>query len=278
MALRRNVRLRKEYLYRKSLEGKERAAYEKKRQVREALAEGKPLPTEVRSEARELREAAALEDDYTAVPKTHIDDEYRDAGSIDPKICVTTSRSPSARLRQFSKEVKLLFPNAQSINRGNTKLAELIDACRGANFSDVVVLSETRGEPDGLIVSHLPVGPTAYFTLSGAVLRHDIKDIGTMSEQVRPRSQARKERSPPRARGGRLMLPLCRENQPSLPRAKAGRQAGHHVRQQLRLHQPEASQLPARGRRHCADRGGTSIRVAVLPNTPGNAGAERGRR
>ena len=35
--LRRNVRLRKEYLYRKSLEGKERAAYERKRVVRKAL-------------------------------------------------------------------------------------------------------------------------------------------------------------------------------------------------------------------------------------------------
>lgn len=38
--LRRNVRLRKEYLYRKGLEGKERAAYERKRLIRKAL-EGK---------------------------------------------------------------------------------------------------------------------------------------------------------------------------------------------------------------------------------------------
>lgn len=38
--LRRNVRLRKEYLYRKSLEGKERATYERKRLIKKAL-EGK---------------------------------------------------------------------------------------------------------------------------------------------------------------------------------------------------------------------------------------------
>ena len=36
--LRRNARLRKEYLYRKSLEGKERTAYEHKRKLRDALA------------------------------------------------------------------------------------------------------------------------------------------------------------------------------------------------------------------------------------------------
>jgi U3 small nucleolar ribonucleoprotein protein IMP4 len=35
--LRRNARLRKEFLYRKSLEGKERELYEKKRKIREAL-------------------------------------------------------------------------------------------------------------------------------------------------------------------------------------------------------------------------------------------------
>ena len=33
-----------------------------------------------------------------------------------------------------------------------------------------------------MIVSHLPYGPTAYFTLSDCVMRHDIPDIGTMSE------------------------------------------------------------------------------------------------
>lgn len=38
--LRRNARLRREYLYRKSLEGKERELYEKKRKIRQAL-EGK---------------------------------------------------------------------------------------------------------------------------------------------------------------------------------------------------------------------------------------------
>ena len=35
---------------------------------------------------------------------------------------------------------------------------------------------------DGLIVCHLPYGPTAYFTLSSTVMRHDIPDVGTMSE------------------------------------------------------------------------------------------------
>ena len=40
MALRRHVRLRREYLYRKSLEGKEKEAYEKKRAIKQAIEEG----------------------------------------------------------------------------------------------------------------------------------------------------------------------------------------------------------------------------------------------
>ena len=32
---------------------------------------------------------------------------------------ITTSHDPSARLKKFVKEVRLLFPNAQRLNRGN---------------------------------------------------------------------------------------------------------------------------------------------------------------
>ena len=35
--LRRDIRLRKEYLYRKSLEGKQKEEYEKKQKIRDAL-------------------------------------------------------------------------------------------------------------------------------------------------------------------------------------------------------------------------------------------------
>ncbi|KAL0377736.1 UNVERIFIED_CONTAM: U3 small nucleolar ribonucleoprotein IMP4 [Sesamum radiatum] len=64
--LKRNVRLRREYLYRKSLEGKERLLYEKKRKIREALEEGKPIPTELRNEEAALRQEIDLEDEHTA--------------------------------------------------------------------------------------------------------------------------------------------------------------------------------------------------------------------
>ncbi|XP_020591989.1 U3 small nucleolar ribonucleoprotein protein IMP4 [Phalaenopsis equestris] len=183
--LRRNIRLRREYLYRKSLEGKEREYYEKKRKIREALEEGKPIPTELRNEEATLRQEIDLEDEQTAVPRSLIDDEYANATVKDPKILLTTSRSPSAPLTQFVKELKIVFPNATRMNRGGQVIAEIVEVCRAHDFTDVILVHEHRGEPDGLIVCHLPFGPTAYFELLNVVTRHDIKDkqaVGTMSE------------------------------------------------------------------------------------------------
>ncbi|GAX76868.1 hypothetical protein CEUSTIGMA_g4314.t1 [Chlamydomonas eustigma] len=183
--LRRNQRLRKEYLYRKSLEGKERAEYERKSVLKRALEEGKPIPTELRADEAELRKKVELEDDNTAVQRTHMDDEYAHAGEADPKVLLTTSRDPSSRLVQFAKEMKLVFPNSQRINRGGMILNELVETCRSHDFTDIVVLHEHRGEPDGMVVCHLPYGPTTYFGIFNTVLRHDIgekKEVGTVSE------------------------------------------------------------------------------------------------
>lgn len=40
----------------------------------------------------------------------------------------------------------------------------------------MVILHEHRGEPDGMIISHMPVGPTIYFGIANAVLRHDLDE------------------------------------------------------------------------------------------------------
>ncbi len=68
----------------------------------------------------------------------------------------------------------IVMPNAERINRGGYVLEDLINLCRNKNLTDVVILHEHRGQPDGLIISHLPVGPTVYFGLQNVVLRHDV--------------------------------------------------------------------------------------------------------
>ena len=89
---------------------------------------------------------------------------------------MTTSRDPSSRLKQFAKEIKICIPNSQAINRGTYRVGELLEACKKADFTDIVVVNETRGNPDNIVISHLPFGPTTYFTISNTVLRHDIPE------------------------------------------------------------------------------------------------------
>nr|XP_039251553.1 U3 small nucleolar ribonucleoprotein protein IMP4-like [Styela clava] len=180
--LRRQARERREFLYRKSVEDKRRTIQEKKDKLKRSLDENKIIPTELRKDALALQSELEFDDKGAAGVSNSIDDEYRWVGVEDPKIMITTSHDPSSKLKQFAKEIKLMFPNAQRLNRGNHEMKALISACKANDVTDFIVLHEHRGEPDGLIISHLPHGPTTYFNMSNCIMRHDIPNVGTMSE------------------------------------------------------------------------------------------------
>lgn len=118
----------------------------------------------------------------------------------------------NSRLTQFVKELRLMIPNSQRINRGNTvtkvsvQLPLTVDAISGhcvhsvrklfkqlarmtspisCSCMNIVANLVTSQHPcnsvlphsfvaDGMIISHLPFGPTAYFGISNCVLRHDL--------------------------------------------------------------------------------------------------------
>lgn len=192
--LRRQARLRREYLYRKSREDKQKSIQDKKERIKRSLDQNIPIHGDLQKKALHYQKKIEWED---AGPQAAVllggesggtlassqDDEYRYAGVQDPKIVITTSRDPSARLKMFVKELRLIFPNAQRMNRGNYEMKQLIHACRANDVTDFIIVHEHRGVPDGLVICHLPFGPTAYFNMSDVVMRHDIPDIGTMSEQ-----------------------------------------------------------------------------------------------
>lgn len=182
--LRRQARERREYLYRKAQELQESQLEQKRQIIKNALAQGKPLPKEIADDEQ-------LQKDYRYdqtiqepdADEEAVDDEYAATSGIsDPRIIVTTSRDPSTRLSQFAKEIKLLFPTAVRLNRGNYIMSNLVGACIKSGTSDLIILHEHRGVPTSLTVSHFPHGPTAYFTLHNVVLRHDILNSGTQSE------------------------------------------------------------------------------------------------
>ncbi|XP_017486959.1 PREDICTED: U3 small nucleolar ribonucleoprotein protein IMP4 [Rhagoletis zephyria] len=111
------------------------------------------------------------------------DDEYKYVGPYNPKIMITTSHTPSVKLKMFVKELRLIFPNAQRMNRGKQDLKQLMRVCCCNDVTDVIVVHENRGIPDNVVISHLPNGPTAFFNISDVVMRHDVPFVSNMSEQ-----------------------------------------------------------------------------------------------
>lgn len=45
----------------------------------------------------------------------------------------------------------------------------MVESARNSDFTDVVMIHEHRGEPDGLVVCHMPYGPSAYFGIFNTV-------------------------------------------------------------------------------------------------------------
>lgn len=181
--LRRAVRERRQFIYKRNQELQEAKLNEKRRALRKALEGNKELN-------KDLQEDSQLQKDYKydesratqEETETNLDDEYHRLGEREPKVLVTTSREPSSRLAQFAKEVRLLIPNSYRLNRGNIVVGSLVEAARANDITDIVILHEHRGIPDSLVISHLPYGPTLSFSLHNVVLRHDIPNTGTMSE------------------------------------------------------------------------------------------------
>jgi U3 small nucleolar ribonucleoprotein protein IMP4 len=182
--LRKNIRLRKEYLFHKEKENKDKEQTNKKLKLKGAIDENLTrIPTELFREEQSLRKSLQLSDQNTLINRTHIDDEYMTDFYREPKVVIVTSRNPSTRLTQFHKEMNLFFPGSIRFNRGDYTLKDLMDMGERKEVTDLVLLHEHRGEPDGMIVTHLPLGPTVYFGISGAVLRHDLENrASTMSE------------------------------------------------------------------------------------------------
>ena len=62
----------------------------------------------------------------------------------------------------FTKEMKLMFPNSQRMNRGNYVLSDIVTTCVASGATDLLVIHEHRGQPDGLVITHLPHGMIVY--------------------------------------------------------------------------------------------------------------------
>ncbi|XP_023172908.1 U3 small nucleolar ribonucleoprotein protein IMP4 [Drosophila hydei] len=180
--LRKQARQRREFLYSKVVNERIREKKKNMKVITDTLKQNKSLRPSNILDGVTVYNSLKYDGDMENGNITTID-EYKYAGCQDPKIMLTTSHEPSSRLKMFVKELRLIFPNAQQMNRGKYQLKTLMEACRANNVTDFIIVHEHRGIPDSLVICHLPFGPTAFFNITDVTMRHDIPDIEPMSEQ-----------------------------------------------------------------------------------------------
>ena len=80
--------------------------------------------------------------------------------------------------RRLIHDLLSLFVNAHYYKRRRYEMKLIVEYAKNQGFTDVLVLSEDRGEVNSLVLCHLPHGPTAYFKVQSHRLRRDIEGHG----------------------------------------------------------------------------------------------------
>eukprot|EP00126_Sphaerothecum_destruens_P012953 Sdes_comp22159_c0_seq1m20675 len=83
-----------------------------------------------------------------------------------PKILITTSKKPVGSTFQFARALLNIFPNSHFYARKVYDIKKICEYAKNQNFTDLILINEDKKEPNRLIISHLPEGPTATFKLT----------------------------------------------------------------------------------------------------------------
>ncbi|KAL6769097.1 hypothetical protein ACKKBG_A17470 [Auxenochlorella protothecoides x Auxenochlorella symbiontica] len=166
---------------RKKAERKKRQAAAEKAEKAGAEPVPKPVPKTIEN-TRELDETiVAPDDEEVAAEETQ--DEFADHFKRvrPPHVLITTCFKPSGIMYKFIAELLEVFPNATYYKRQGFPLKKIVQFAKNRDFSDVVVINEDRKMINGMLVTHLPEGPTAQFRLSNLKLSTEISNHGRIS-------------------------------------------------------------------------------------------------
>ncbi|XP_043941650.1 ribosome production factor 1 [Protopterus annectens] len=161
---------------------KERLAAKKKRKKeREALgdkAPPKPVPKTI--ENQRVYDETVVDPTDEEVAFDESTDEFSSYFNrlTTPKVLITTSDRPRGRTVRFCRQLSTIIPNSFVYYRRGLALKKIIPQCISREFTDLLVVNDDRSIPNGLVLSHLPEGPTAHFKMSNVRLRKDIKRRG----------------------------------------------------------------------------------------------------
>ena len=136
-------------------------------------------------------ESTRIQDETIVLPDDEevLQDEKTDefAGYFDrktaPKVLIISVSKPSSKTHLLMRELKKCIPNSDIRQRWGIDLKKIIPQAVEREYTDVLVINEDRKVPNGLLIIHLPDGPTAHFKLTSFKRGYDIK---ASIQNVRP--------------------------------------------------------------------------------------------
>ncbi|XP_046389754.1 probable ribosome production factor 1 [Ischnura elegans] len=162
---------------------------EKKKKMK---AEGAPKQTPKTIESmREKDETSIVAMEGEASEEVALDVAHDDlseyyAKTYEPKVLITFSDNPEKKARVFGRELTRIIPNSISRYRNRSGIKKMVKSCIARGFTDIVVINEDMKKPNGLLVIHLPNGPTANFRLSNVKITKDLKKSHKEISEHRP--------------------------------------------------------------------------------------------
>ncbi|VDO23909.1 unnamed protein product [Brugia timori] len=175
----------------------EKASAKRERQklrlkLREKLGEEK-IPKEKPRTIESTREfdITVIEDDdqedqevYSVIVFQVQHDEANDEMStyfndeIPPKILITTSPYAKVNTFKFCYELQKCIPNADIFTRKGIPLKKVVKQAKSKEYTDLIVVHEDRKIPNGIVLCHLPDGPTAFFKINSLTFTKNLKKKG----------------------------------------------------------------------------------------------------
>eukprot|EP01013_Petalomonas_cantuscygni_P031568 TRINITY_DN57795_c0_g1_i1.p1 TRINITY_DN57795_c0_g1~~TRINITY_DN57795_c0_g1_i1.p1 ORF type:complete len:300 (+),score=39.08 TRINITY_DN57795_c0_g1_i1:55-954(+) len=145
------------------------AKVEKKKAEAEAPPDAKPekqIPRTIEA-VREADDTIVAGAD-PEVLQEECDDEFSRyfSAEVAPRILVTTQLRPARDAQLFVQELCAIWPHARYKSRRPGNLSTLCSDAAQKGYTDVICVTETHTRVTGMIISHLPHGPTATFRVS----------------------------------------------------------------------------------------------------------------
>ena len=82
---------------------------------------------------------------------------------------------PSSKTHLLMRELYTCIPNSERRDRKGVDLKKIIPEAIKRDYTDILVVNEDRKVPNGLLLIHLPDGPTAHFKVTNFKRGYDIK-------------------------------------------------------------------------------------------------------